>query len=144
MAKTLIEDVLAGKGNVQTEPSTASITNSGKPRIGVTVTNVNTSHYAFSQGLLPIGAYISEVEEGAPADVAGMEPGDIVVEIDGNIITNTSDMTGYLQKKQAGDVVQMKVYRVEGGLNNVTGNDIPDGDYIDLEVTLAVLDDAQG
>ena len=75
--------------------------------------------------------------------MAGIEAGDIVVEIDGNIITNTTQMTGYLQSKQAGDVVQMKVYRVDGGLQNVQGSDLPDGEYLDFEVTLALLDDIQ-
>ncbi len=143
VAKTLIEDVLAGKGNVQSAPSAQSITSSGKPRIGVSVSNMNTSHYAVAQGLLPNGAYISAVEEGSPAEKAGIQVADIVVEIDGNIISNTTQMTSYLQSKQAGDVVKMKVYRVDGGLNNVEGNDIPDGEYIDLEVTLAVLDEIQ-
>lgn len=143
VAKPLIEDVIAGKGNVQAAPESASITSGGKPRIGVTVTNMNTSHYAVAQGLLPTGAYISAVEEGAPADKAGIEVGDIVVEIDGTRVSNTTEMTGYLQSKQAGDVVKVKVYRVEGGLNNVKGNDIPKGDYLELDVTLAILDDVQ-
>ena len=143
VAKPLIEDVLAGKGNVQSAPSAQSITSSGKPRIGVSVSNMNTNHYAVAQGLLPKGAYISEVEAGSPAEVAGIQVADIVVEIDGNIISNTTQMTSYLQSKQAGDVVKMKIYRVDGGLNNVEGNDIPDGEYIDLEVTLAVLDEVQ-
>ena len=144
VAKPLIEDVLAGKGNVSTSPESASLTDVPKPRIGVSVTNMNTSHYAVAQGLLPTGAYISDVEAGAPADKAGIQVGDIVVQIDDKIITNTTDMTGYLQGKQVGDVVTMKVYRVKGGLNNVKGNDIPSGEYIDLEVELAMLDEQQG
>ena len=143
VAKPLIQDVLAGKGNVQSAPAQQSITSGGKPRIGVTVSNLNTSHYFVTQGLIPNGAYISEVEKGAPADKAGIEAGDIVVEIDGNIITNTTQMTSYLQSKQAGDVVKMKVYRVEGGLQNVEGNDLPNGEYLDFDVTLALLDDVQ-
>jgi len=143
VAKPLIQDVLAGKGNVQSSPSAQSITSSGKPRIGVSVSNMNTNHYAVAQGLLPKGAYISEVEAGSPAEKAGIQVADIVVEIDGTIISNTTQMTSYLQSKQAGDVVSMKIYRVDGGLNNVEGNEIPDGEYIDLEVTLAVLDEVQ-
>jgi len=144
VAKPLIEDVLAGKGNVSSQPESASLTDAPKPRIGVTVTNMNTSHYAVAQGLLPTGAYISGVEAGAPADKAGMKEGDIVVQIDDKIITNTSDMTSYLQGKQVGDTVNVKVYRVKGGLNNVKGNDIPSGEYIDLKVELAMLDEQQG
>ena len=143
VAKPLIESVLAGKGNVRSTPSSAGLTTGNRPRIGVTVTNMNTSHYAVANGLLPTGAYITEVEAGSPAEQAGIQVGDIVVEIDGTIISNTTGMTSLLQSKQAGDVVNVKVYRVEGGLNNVQGNDIPDGDYIDLTVTLALLDDVQ-
>ena len=144
VAKPLIEDVLAGKGNVQSAPVTEESVNAPKPRIGVSVTNAAQQfNYAVSQGLLPNGAYVASVEEGAPASRAGVETGDIVVEIDGNIIANTTEMTSYLQQKQAGDTVQMKVYRVKGGLNNVKGNDIPSGEYIDLEVELAILDEVK-
>ena len=144
VAKPLIEDVLNGKGNVQAAPSTAAITSSGRPRIGVTITNMNTGHYAVANGLLPNGAYVTEVEAGAPAEQAGIQVGDIIVEIDGTIINSTTVMTSLLQNKQAGDEVSVKLYRVDGGLNNVQGNDIPDGEYIDLTVKLAMLDDQQG
>ena len=143
VAKTLIQDVLDGKGNVQSAPSKAGITSSGKPRLGVTVANMNTSHYIVANGLLPNGAYVREVEAGSPAEKAGIQVGDIIVEIDGNVITKNTQMTSYLQSKQAGDRVKIKVYRVEGGLDNVEGNDIPDGDYIDLEAELAILDDVR-
>ena len=143
VAKPLINSVLEGKGNVQSAPSTQSITSGARPRLGVSVTNMNTSHYALQNGLLPNGAYIQEVEAGSPAEKAGIQVGDIVVEIDGNVISNTTQMTGYLQSKQAGDTVKIKVYRVEGGLANVQGSNIPDGDYIDLQATLAILDEVQ-
>ena len=107
------------------------------------MSNTNPNHYFFVQGLLPTGVYISEVEEGSPAEKAGIQVADIVVEIDGEIMTNTSKMTSYLQSRQPGDVVKVKLYRVDGGLNNVEGNDLPHGEYIDLEVTLELLDEVQ-
>ncbi len=140
VAKTLINEVLLGKGNVQNDPSVSSITSGAKPRLGVTVTNMNTNHYALVNGLLPKGAYVTEVEAGSPAEAAGIQAGDIVVEIDGKIISTTTDMTSYLQSKQAGDTVNVKVYRVEGGLENVKGNNIPDGEYIELQAELKILD----
>ena len=141
VAKPLINEVLEGKGNVQSQPGSQSITTGAKPRLGVTVTNMNTSHYAVANGLLPNGAYIVEVEAGSPAERAGILPADIVVEINGTIISNTTQMTSTLGQMQAGDVVDVKVYRVEGGLDKVEGNDIPDGEYIDLKVELAILDE---
>ena len=141
VAKPLINDVLAGKGNVQSAPGNQSITSSAKPRLGVTVTNMNSSHYAVANGLLPTGAYIVSVEEGSPAEKAGIQVADIVVEIDGKIIANTTEMTSTLGEKNVGDVVNVKVYRVPGGLDKVDGNDIPEGEYIDLKVELAILDE---
>ena len=62
-AKSLINDVLAGKGNVSassesgnTSSSKDAITAENGPRLGVTVTNMNTSNYAVATGVLPIGA----------------------------------------------------------------------------------------
>ena len=148
--KQLINDVLAGNGNVQSsasatdDASSAAITSGNKPRIGVTVTNLNTSSYALANGLLPNGAYVKEVEAGSPAENAGIQVGDIVVEVDGTVITSTTQMVSLLQSKEAGDEVSVKVYRVEGGLDSVEDQtNIPDGDYIDLKVELALLDDVQ-
>ena len=39
-----------------------------------------------------------------------------------------------------GDTLQLKVYRAEGLLDLTANEDAPDGEYIDLEVTLAIVD----
>lgn len=149
-AKQLINDVLAGNGNVTSSPadgqsgSSGSVTSSGKPRIGVTVTNLNANNYAVANGLLPNGAYVKEVEVGSPAEKAGIQVADIVVEVDGTVVTSTTQMVSILQQKQAGDTVNVKVYRIEGGLDKVEDQtNMPEGEYIDLKVELAMLDDVQ-
>ena len=145
-AKDLINDVLNGKGNVQSTPSdTGAVSSSSKPRLGVTVQNMNTGNYAVSNGLLPVGAYVAAVEEKSPAEVGGVQVGDIIVDVDGNVIKSITDLTNYLAGKQEGDVVTVKVYRVDGGLNNVEDyQNMPEGQYMDLTVTLAILDDIKG
>lgn len=146
-AKDLINDVLAGKGNVQSTPDTSgsSVSSGSRPRLGVTVQNVNSSNYAVANGLLPVGAYVAEVEAGSPAENAGIQVGDIIVDVDGNVIKSITELTNYLSGKAENDQVEVKVYRVEGGLNNVEDyQNMPDGDYIDLTVTLAILDDVKG
>lgn len=147
-AKELINQVLAGEGNVQSTPSgttaNSGVTSGNGPRIGVTVAAVNSASYAASNGLIPTGVYISEVEEGAPAEKAGIQVGDIVVEVDGTRVTKTEEMTGILKAKQAGDTVEIKLYRVEGGLNNVEDyTKMPEGEYMTLTVELALLDAVQ-
>lgn len=142
VAKPLIEEVLSGHtSNTQANNSNGnSLTTAEKPRIGVTVANLNTNLSAIANGVLPNGAYITEVEAGSPAERAGLVPGDIVVEVDGTIIKSTTEMINILQNKQAGDIVAMKVYRVEGLNDMETFEDIPDGEYIDMQVELAILD----
>lgn len=142
VAKPLLEDVLSGKTNdaQANQQSSTGLTTADKPRIGVTVANLNTNLSAVANGVLPNGAYITEVEAGSPAEKAGLVPGDIVVEIDGTIIKNTNAMISLLQNKQAGDTANMKVYRVEGLNEMETFDDIPEGEYIDIVVELAILD----
>ena len=142
VAKPLIEDVLAGKTTdaQANNAGNTSLTTAEKPRIGVTVANLNTNLAAVVNGVLPNGAYITEVEAGSPAERAGLVAGDIVVEVDGTIIKSTTEMINILQNKQAGDTAAMKVYRVEGLNDMESFEEIPDGEYIDVTVELAILD----
>ena len=145
VAKDLINDVLNGKGNVQSQPAeTGAVSSGSKPRLGVTVQNMNSSNYAVSNGILPTGAYVAEVESGSPAEKAGIQKGDIIVDVDGTVIKDITSLTSYLQTKQEGDQVAVKVYRVEGGLDNAESYDDLKGDYVDLTVTLAILDATRG
>ena len=142
VAKPLLQDVLSGKTSdaQANQQSSNSLTTAEKPRIGVTVANLNTNLAAVVNGVLPNGAYITEVEAGSPAEKAGLVAGDIVVEVDGTIIKSTTEMINILQNKQAGDTAAMKVYRVEGLNDMESFEEIPDGEYIDVIVELAILD----
>ncbi|MBE5800759.1 MAG: PDZ domain-containing protein [Clostridiales bacterium] len=144
VAKPLLEDVLS-KANTSSADSqnNTSLTTGTKPRIGVTVANLNTSLAAVANGDLPRGAYITAVEAGSPAEKAGLLPGDIVVEVDGTIVKSTTEMINILQNKKAGDTAAMKIYRVEGLGEMETFEDIPEGEYMDLTVELAILDSVE-
>lgn len=144
-AKPLIEDVLSGKvqsAQPQQKSSTvADSTLTGKPRMGVSIVGMNPNSYAVSSGALPNGVYVKEVEENSPAAMGGMQAGDIIVDVDDTVITSTTQLTGIINEKQAGDTLKIKVYRVPG-LADMQGNEeIPDGEYIDLEVVLAIVDE---
>ena len=83
-----------------------------------------------------------------PAAKAGMQAGDIIVDVNDTVITSFSQMSAIITSKSAGDVLQVKVYRVEGldellSGENITLDDIPEGQYIDMEVTLAVVDNVK-
>ena len=45
-----------------------------------------------------------------------------------------------ISQHKEGDVVQVKVYRAEGLLGLTANQDAPDGEYIDLELTIALVE----
>ncbi len=141
-AKSLIEKVLSGEvtGNQSSSnTNTNTVAENNKPRLGVTVSTLDQSNSAVSYGKLPSGVFISEVDENSPAQKAGLMPYDIIVEIDGQRTTTTTAMISYLGEKNEGDVVKVKVYRVEGLENTQGVNDIKEGQYLDFDVALAIL-----
>ena len=105
----------------------------GKPRMGVTVSTVSNTN-----GRLPKGAFVVSVEEGSPAEAAGMKRGDIMVEINGEVITSVSQEIEILGKLKEGDQVAVKVFRPKTVTEE--GRVSSEGEYIDLTVTLAVVD----
>ena len=145
-AKPLIEDVLSGKvtGNATAGASTNASGNTdllnGKPRMGITITGINTASTAVRTGQLPNGVYVTEVEEGSPAAEAGMQAADIIVDSDNTVITSTSQLQEIIAEKNAGDTVEIKVYRVPGLADLTDADEIPEGEYITMTVTLEVVD----
>ena len=146
-AKPLIEDVLSGKVTAAELPEATqtaeSVTNTlvGKPRLGVTIANMNTSSSALRNGDLPNGVYIREVEKDGPADKAGLQAGDIIVDVNDTVITSSSQLQEIIAGSREGDVLHLKVYRVPGLADLDVNEEIPDGEYIDVDVTLAIVDD---
>ncbi len=59
------------------------------------------------------GFYISEVESGMGADLAGLKSGDIIKKVDGVIIKKFADLSGYLSTKRPGEKVNV-LYKREG------------------------------
>lgn len=146
-AKPLIGQVLSGEITA-TEPETAptaaeneetSLT--GKPRLGINIDNLNSSNRYVSAGYVPSGVYVAKVETGSPAEAAGMLETDIIVEVNEVIVTTTSELQTEVGKYNAGDTLNVKVFRVPGGLSSTsTVEDFEAAEYIDLQVTLAVVD----
>ena len=65
------------------------------------------------------GFYIDIIEPGFGADLAGLERGDIIKEIDGIKINKFSDLSGHLSTKRPGDKVNV-IYSRENQLNRTT------------------------
>ncbi len=148
--KDLIKQVLSGEvttDSITTKPAdTKPETNitssaSAKPRIGVSTYTINSENSgAVASAVLPTGAYISNVEEGSPAQEAGMQVGDIVVDVNDTVITSSNQMVAMLQGMNAGDVLRVKVYRVDNITTAQTTSELHDGEYIDMQIELRMLD----
>ncbi len=63
------------------------------------------------------GALISSVVDGQPAAKAGLQPGDVVVKIDGKAVTSGAQMKNMVASKAPGSSVQMEVNRGGQTLN---------------------------
>lgn len=57
------------------------------------------------------GFRLSDVMKGSPAEEAGLQGGDVIVEFDGKPITNLYDFTYALRTKKPGDTVEVKYRR---------------------------------
>jgi len=64
-------------------------------------------------GLTPVidGVYVANVEEGLPAEAAGLLPNDVFVTVDGVRVNSTADLRAILENKTSGDMVQVTVAR---------------------------------
>ena len=141
--KPLINSVLSGEIEAIAPPADVAEESTdlrGKARLGVSIYDVNTSSRAAQLGQIPDGVFI-EVEEGGPADKAGLKNGDIIVDVDDTVITDTTQLQNIILGHKAGDVVKVKVYRTEENLMERSANeDVPDGEYLDFEVTLELVE----
>ncbi|MEQ1786589.1 MAG: trypsin-like peptidase domain-containing protein [Acidimicrobiales bacterium] len=57
------------------------------------------------------GAFVTEVVPGSAADDAGLLPGDVIIEIDGEAVTEAGDVRAAILDKEPGDTVELTILR---------------------------------
>ncbi len=80
-----------------------------RPGIGVQIRTVGPDTAVEND--VPMGCRIEEITEGAPADAAGLQVGDIITMADGIIILENDDVVEYIRSLKVGDTVEFTVYR---------------------------------
>ena len=65
----------------------------------------------------PNGALIAGVLRGGPADTAGVKPGDVLIEINGSKVADSSSMLNLIAALKPGDAATLKVVRNESELS---------------------------
>ena len=97
-------------------------------RIGVTVQEINQS-LAKSFGLSsPRGALVSAVEPNGPAAKAGIKAGDVILQVNGDPVQDSTDLPSQIANLKPGAQAQLQIWR--------------DGAAQELAVTLGKLSDA--
>lgn len=80
-----------------------------RPSIGIS--GITLDEVKAKQNNLPVGAYIKEVNEFGPAEVAGIKPGDVIIEADGKKITTMQELIDIKNSKSIGDELEIKLVR---------------------------------
>ena len=95
-------------------------------RIGVQIMNVTRDSFEDLGLTERMGAIVSSVQEGGPADAANMQPGDVIVGYNGTRIENTEDLQSKVVATRPGTIVPVIVMRA--------------GEEVALNVTIEELD----
>lgn len=91
--------------------------------LGVTISN-GLAEYG---GTRRQGAEVQTVQAGTPAAEAGIQVGDVIIDIDGKSVPTSISLTGYVRQYRTGDVVTLTIER--------------GGDLINVDATLATRPD---
>ncbi len=92
-----------------------------RPYIGIT--GMDLDENTAKANNLVVGVYVKAVDDFSAAEKAGVKPGDVIIEADGQKITKMDELNEIKNKHQIGDQMTLKVNR--------------DGQERDLTVTLA-------
>ena len=96
--------------------------------IGVEITSVDEAT-AKAVGLAKVsGVSVNKVVKGGAAEAAGLEVGDVILDVDGKTVKTSSDLQNEIVLRRAGDKVNLKIWR--------------DGREISKTVTLRAPDNA--
>jgi len=80
-------------------------------RLGVTIQDVN-QELAKSFGLdKPAGAIVSSVEDGGPADKAGLKSGDIILKVGGKQVDQSNELPSVVARIQPGTKTDIEIWR---------------------------------
>lgn len=153
VAKPLIREVMLSYSGESTQVSASASTENGensrtnkglygRPRLGISISTLSDSISVYG---LPQGALIREVEQDSPAQEAGLKAGDIIVEMEGTVISTSDALTAKLAGHQDGDTLQLKIYRDNAFAEQMTQKqadltNVGNGEYMDISVTIRVID----
>ncbi len=82
---------------------------SGRPSLGISGQEITAFEQMYYR--IPQGIYVTEVASAGGAAAAGICPGDILLQFDGQRVTDTDELKSLLFAHNAGDTVDVMIYR---------------------------------
>lgn len=79
--------------------------------IGIYLEELNeelSAYFGFKDG---VGILISKIEEGSPAEKAGLKVGDLVISADGTRVLSIENLFGLIQDKEKGSTIRLEILR---------------------------------
>ncbi|MCL1964300.1 MAG: trypsin-like peptidase domain-containing protein [Firmicutes bacterium] len=110
------------------------------PRLGVTVRDIASPSDEPTKDFLPASVWVYDMEENSPARDAGIEADDLITQVGGERVRNFNELQKILRQHEAGDVLEITVYRVPNLRNMKDYENIPEGEFLTFNVELRVLD----
>ncbi|GAA0923618.1 trypsin-like peptidase domain-containing protein [Pseudonocardia zijingensis] len=81
------------------------VVDSGRAALGITVATVTNDRGE------PVGAGVAAVDPDGPAAVAGVQVGDLIIQVDGEEVRTAQDLRALIAARKPGDVVRLTVVR---------------------------------
>lgn len=110
------------------------------PRMGVSIQTIDSPSDEPTEEYLPSSVWVVEVESDSPADKAGLQQDDLIVKADGERVMSTEELQTIVRSHQAGETIEIEVYRIPDLGNIAVDEKIPGGEYLTFEVELELLD----
>ena len=104
VARPIIEDLKAGEGQVTPDQAFLGVSSTD-------VSELTDDVRANFEIEVDEGAFVTEVVPGSAADEAGLEAGDVIVAIDGDEVTESSQVREQILDKEPGDTVEITIVR---------------------------------
>ncbi|HSX09360.1 MAG TPA: trypsin-like peptidase domain-containing protein [Candidatus Saccharimonadales bacterium] len=80
-----------------------------RPFLGVSYTMLSKNLAVLNN--LPQGAYVQDVQQGSPADNAGIQQGDVITKIDGQQIDDNNTLASVISKDKVGQNITLTISR---------------------------------
>jgi len=104
-----------------------------RPRLGITIADIDGPDEPMRK-YPPLGVQVYTIEEDGPSADSGLQVGDVITEINGVRLENYQMLLKELDKYEAGDKVELRVYRYYDADGNLTG----DYEELLIEIELAL------